>query len=74
MLKRQEMTIRKAAVVTFTVLTALLGAMVIPTILWMFTLNLLPSWIFNALALPAGAATGYWGYQHTVDKDWLYPE
>jgi hypothetical protein len=71
MVNRHALLIRKAAVVTFTVATALLGAMILPTILWMFTFGLIPPWVFNVLALPAGAFTGYWGFQYTAYNDWL---
>ena len=74
MSKRPYMPMRRAAVVIFTVLTALLGAMLVPTVVWMFSFGLLPSWTLNVLGLAAGAFTGYWGYQHTVYKDWLYPD
>ena len=73
MSQRMDMLARKAAVVMFTTLMAILGAMSVPSVVWMFTLGLLPSWVQMALAVPGAGFAGYWAYQHTVYKDWLYP-
>ena len=70
---RARIAMRYLAVGVFVVLTAMLGAMVVPFFVWVFSLGLLPQWASLALAVPSGAFTGYWGYQHTVDKDWLDP-
>jgi hypothetical protein len=45
--------------VMFTVMATLLGAMLVPTVVWMLTSRLLPYRALNTLALPAGELTGY---------------
>lgn len=68
------MVFRYFAVGFFVLLTAAIGAMLIPTFIWIFSFGLLPDWVAYLLMVPSGGFTGYWGYQHTVDKDWLEPD
>ena len=70
---RPRMALRSLAVGVFVALTASIGAMLIPTFVWVFSLGLLPDWGMYLLMVPSAGFTGYWGYQHTIDKDWLDP-
>ena len=60
-LQHNDITMRRAAMVTFTVMATLLGAMLVPTVVWMLTSRLLPYRALNTLALPAEELTGYIG-------------
>jgi hypothetical protein len=62
---------RRAAMVTLTVMATLLGAMLVPTVVWMLTSRLLPYRALNARALHAGALTRYSGYRYTAAQAWL---
>ena len=69
---QNELLMRRIAVVVFVTLMTILGAMVLPSIVWIFTLGLPPQWVAYVLAIPGGWGVGYVAYQHTVDKDWTF--